>query len=125
MKRFNAGYSSLMHFERARQSWLLILLSVLAFACSTALYIPGESMHISGEELASMQKGRALYISKCGSCHTLVLPEKYNARDWQNEVAKMAPKVHLTRQEEEDILRYITKNDSSLFPLSKGNGTKK
>ena len=92
-----------------------MLLAGLVLACSTALYVPKESARISKEELREMQKGRAAYISKCGSCHSLVLPEKYNTGEWKVMVKRMAPKAHLTPQEEVEILKYVTKNDSSLI----------
>ncbi len=115
MKKFNADYFSRMLFKGRKQTSLAILLTILALACSTTLYLPKENPLISKDDLVAMKNGRTLYISKCGSCHTLFLPEKYISQDWKTEVEKMSSKVHLTDREKEEILRYVTKNDSSLF----------
>jgi len=102
-----------MRSKKQIRAWVLILLSGLVLACSTSLYIPGESPLISKETLSALQKGRAIYINKCSSCHTLYLPEKYSTSEWRFQTAKMAVKAKLTDHEEELILRYLTKNDSS------------
>lgn len=101
--------------ERRKQIGWLMLLALFVVACSTALYMPKESTRISKEDLREMQKGRVVYITKCSNCHSLVLPEKYSPREWKVLVKRMSPKSHLTPQEEEEILKYVTKNDSSLI----------
>lgn len=90
-----------------------MLLAGFVFACSTSIYIPKESTLYTKETLSALQKGRVTYINKCGSCHTLYLPEKYGTSQWRSQIARMAAKAKLTDQEEELILRYLTKNDSS------------
>ncbi|MEK7719394.1 MAG: hypothetical protein AAB347_07270 [Bacteroidota bacterium] len=102
-----------MRSKKQNRARVLILLSGLLMACSTSLYIPKESTLNSKETHSALQKGRAIYINKCGNCHTLYLPEKYSTSEWRFQTAKMAVKAKLTDQEEELILRYLTKNDSS------------
>ena len=92
-----------------------MLLAGVVFACSTALYVPNENARISKEDLSEMQKGRTVYINKCGSCHSLFVPEKYSTNEWKVQVEHMGPKAHLTSLETEEVLKYVTKNDSSLF----------
>jgi hypothetical protein len=89
---------------------LALLLSCLFLACSTALYLPVASPGISNSDLGEMKQGRSLYINKCGSCHTLYLPEKYSAPQWKVQVRRMAEKAKLTTMEETRILRFVTKN---------------
>jgi hypothetical protein len=115
LKKFNSDYSSPMHSKNRKRIGWVMLPAGLVLACSTALYVPRESARVSKEELKEMQQGRTAYISKCGSCHSLVLPEKYNAGEWKALVKRMAPKAHLAPQEESEILKYVTKNDSSLI----------
>ncbi len=115
MKKFNSDYYSPMFSERRKRAGLVMLMAGFVFACSTALYLPKESTRISKEDLREMQKGRVAYINKCGSCHSLFLPEKYTPGQWKAQVERMATKAHLTSLEEEEILKYVTKNDSSLF----------
>jgi mono/diheme cytochrome c family protein len=104
-----------MHFKKTNHFGVAILIIGFVMACGTALYIPKESASISKEELKDLQEGRALYISKCGSCHTLFLPEQFNNVQWKMQVERMAVKANLTSEEEEAILKYVTKNDSTLF----------
>lgn len=112
LKEYNSGYFSPMLSRNRKLILGVTLQATIIYACSTALYIPKESARFSKSELREMQLGRAAYISKCGSCHTLVLPEKYNTKDWIIQVNRMLPKAHLTSLEEEQILKYLTKNDS-------------
>lgn len=102
-----------MHFEKRIQIGLVMLLSGFILGCGTALYIPKVSTLISEEDLKDMLKGRAVYITKCGSCHSLVLPEKFIPGEWKVLVKRMSPKSHLTPQEEAEILLYLTKYDRS------------
>jgi len=81
----------------------------LIAACSSALYIPSESEVTSKANLEELNDGRALYINKCGGCHTLVLPEKYSDKDWSIWVDKMEVKANITSSEKEKILKYLTK----------------
>jgi DNA-binding transcriptional regulator YhcF (GntR family) len=98
--------------EGKKRTGLVLLATTLVVACSTALYVPKASPHLSKEDLSEMQKGRAAYISKCGSCHSLILPEKHSSKEWKAEVERMATKAHLSHLEEEQIIKYLSKNDS-------------
>lgn len=113
LKKFNSDYSSPMLSEKRNQIGFVVLLAGIVLACSSSLYIPKESARISKEELRELAKGRATYINKCGSCHSLILPGKYNLEGWKVQVKRMAAKAHLTQQEEVEILNYVTKNDNS------------
>ena len=114
LKKFNSDYSSLMLSKNRKRIGLVMLLAGLVFACSTALYVPRGSALISKEEFKEMQQGRAAYINKCGNCHSLVLPEKYDPMEWKVQIERMATKADLTPLEKMEIMRYVTKNDSSM-----------
>jgi len=88
---------------------LAFVLTGLIIACGTALYIPTESQVTSGVNIKDLLDGRALYINKCGNCHSLILPEKHTTKDWNIWVNKMEPKVKITPREKELILGYLTK----------------
>ena len=120
MRKSNFDYFFLMLSKRRTRIGLMVLLTGFVFACGTALYLPKENPGISNGDLNEMLKGRVAYINKCGSCHALILPEKHSAGEWKIWLEKMASKVDLTTQEQEEVLRYVTKNDSSAFNL-KGN----
>ena len=117
MKRFNSDYFFLMLSKKRIRIGLTVLLTGFVFACGTALYLPKENPGISNSDLNEMLKGRAAYINKCGSCHALILPEKHSAGEWKTWVEKMALKVDLTPREQEEILKYVTKNDSSALSV--------
>ncbi len=101
--------------EHKRGAGLTILSASLLIACSTALYMPKESARISREDFRKMESGRVIYINKCSSCHALIPPEKYSSEVWKIRMEGMAREAHLSPEEKELILRYVTKNDSTLF----------
>lgn len=115
LKKCNSDYSSLMHSEKRKRIGAGMLLAWLFFACGTALYIPKENARISKDDVGELKIGRAAYISKCGSCHSLTVPEKYSPGEWKILMKRMAPKSNLTLLEEKKILKYLTKNDSLLI----------
>ena len=115
LRGFNFDYFSPMLFKKINLFSLAMLLYWFFLSCSTALYIPKESLDISREELNELLKGRDLYISKCGSCHTLWLPEKYNALQWKFHLERMVVKANLTSKETEEISRYVSKNDTVII----------
>ncbi len=112
MKKFNFDYFSLMLFKKINRFSLALLQYWCVLSCTTALYIPKENTGISREEFKELQKGRDLYINKCGSCHTLFLPEKYNAVQWKFQVGRMADKANLTSGQTAEIFKYVSKNDT-------------
>jgi hypothetical protein len=85
------------------------LLISIAIACSSALYIPDQNNVPAGSNIVDMQAGRNLYINKCGSCHALVLPEKYSAEQWPSLVDKMEIKSKISPEEKKLILEYLRK----------------
>jgi len=59
--------------------------------------------------VSSPPTGKMIYESKCGKCHTLFAPDKYNAKQWRKWVDKMAPKAKLNSSETEDVYQYLSK----------------
>ncbi len=113
MRKSNSDYFFLMLSKKRTRIGLMVWLAGFVFACGTALYLPKENAGISNEDLNKMLKGRAAYINKCGNCHALILPDKHSAGEWKIWVEKMALKADLTTREQEEILKYVTKNDNS------------
>ena len=74
-------------------------------------YVPSEANVAKNTDIASLQKGRELYINKCASCHTLYAPEKFNKTEWNKWVDKMAPKAKLTQEEKVLVKAYVTKGE--------------
>jgi cytochrome c5 len=107
----------------ARWSWAALLVGA-GVACTSALPEP-TSAHVAlaqqaqpGTSLEDLQRGRTLYLRRCGNCHALRDPSAYNADEWRSQVERMEKvhKVHLTSAEETDILRYLDVTSAKSAP---------
>ena len=60
-------------------------------------------------ELADLEHGRTLYMSKCSSCHLLHPPSTIAPDAWPGTVARMQRegRVHLADDDVRDIVRYV------------------
>lgn len=84
-------------------------IAALTFAaCTSLLYVPDERDVSPGTTLADLKRGRELYVEKCGSCHTLVLPERYPAHEWEGNVGRMQARARLDTLEKRAILQYLS-----------------
>lgn len=97
-----------MHSEIKKLTGIAAVLTGLLFACSTALYVPKAGQGMSPEQLREMTLGRNAYIRKCASCHSLILPGKYDASTWEKEVTRMSDKARLTKDEERQVIMYLS-----------------
>lgn len=57
---------------------------------------------------SQIESGRTLYVMKCSGCHTLKQPRAYSAERWPKIMEKMSPKAKLSREQEEQITRYVS-----------------
>ncbi len=87
---------------------VVVIVSVTA-ACTSALYIPDAINTPYTASMLDLQAGRKLYIGKCGSCHSLYLPEKYNPEKWTILVDSMTKKADVNPEEKKLIIGYLTK----------------
>ncbi len=89
-------------------SKLFLLFLLIISGCSTVLFLPDENdaklMNTSVQELLN---GRELYISKCGGCHNLYLPNQYDANRWNEILAEMKVRSKLTDEEQKKIFIYL------------------
>lgn len=106
LKNFNAAYFSQWPYK-IRISLLTLLLSLVS--CSSPLYTPVKENIPATANIEELKKGRQLYVSKCGSCHNLRLPEKFNREGWIGALEKMQPKAKITDEEKNLILDYLSK----------------
>jgi cytochrome c5 len=67
------------------------------------------SAHFPDLTLSELQHGRTLYVSRCGSCHSLKRPAELPPEQWQKEVSDMRDKngVKLSDAEAQAIVRYL------------------
>jgi hypothetical protein len=80
-----------------------------ATTTTDSLYVPSSSDVTANATLAELQQGRSLYISHCGSCHSLYLPESFTASRWQSIMPSMSPRTNLTSSEVQLVTKYVTK----------------
>ena len=68
------------------------------------------SSHFPDLTLSELSHGRALYVSRCGSCHALKRPSELRPERWQAEVDDMRANngVKLSDADARAIVRYLT-----------------
>lgn len=98
---------------RLVQLSLTATLGCLVLACAAALRhaTPEDVVFIAprwpGTTLEDLRRGRSLYVRRCSSCHTLVLPRSHAPEDWPRQVDRMAARARLGPGEQEDVVRFL------------------
>jgi mono/diheme cytochrome c family protein len=101
---------------------IAILVLTLAALAGCAVYVPEPDALMAGgdlERLPDLRAGRALYLSKCSGCHSLIPVDRYDARRWESEVDEMfrLKKVRMSADERGGLLRYLSAaSDPGLRP---------
>lgn len=87
---------------------ILVLLVFSIFKCTSALYKPNISdAQRSGISIDTLMAGRKSYIMKCGSCHSLYLPERYTKSEWRKTMDKMQERSKISVEQKVVILKYL------------------
>ena len=55
----------------------------------------------------TLERSRALYVTRCSSCHSLNDPRDYTAEEWPGWMQKMARKAKINSEQERQILLFI------------------
>lgn len=93
---------------RRRQGLVLVagLFCVLPAGCATTALRPLSAPQVSAARgrwptvtAASLEEGRRLYRSRCGSCHRLIAPREHSFERWESELTTMAVEAKLTEEE--------------------------
>jgi cytochrome c5 len=58
----------------------------------------------------TLLQGQTVYTARCGKCHELYKPERYDAKKWSKVVDWMAPQAKLNDTEKADVLAYLQHN---------------
>ena len=61
----------------------------------------------SGESLAVLQKGHAVYMSQCTRCHEPMMPSQVSKADWHIVTPGMAWNAGISEADEKALLKYI------------------
>jgi hypothetical protein len=87
-----------------------IIITLAFVSCTSKLYNPTE-VNVNKREIASLtelQQGKEIFSGKCGGCHKLPNPEKYQPQVWTKILEKMAPKAKLTVDQKELVYKYVS-----------------
>ncbi len=96
-------------------AWAGLLLLGLVSACAAQLVRP-TSLHGSwaaerwpGTTLAELERGRELYVRRCGGCHALQLPARRPDLDWERSVREMTARSRtpIAPEEADAITRFL------------------
>jgi hypothetical protein len=96
----------------ARFLRVLALTAVLP-ACAAALPYPQPTdvgvaqVGWPGTTQTDLERGRTVYLRRCGGCHLLHRPSEVTAAKWPGVVGKMAPRAKLSPADGADVLRYL------------------
>jgi hypothetical protein len=60
-----------------------------------------------GTTQADLERGRGVYLRRCGNCHLLHRPGELAPAKWPGVVAKMSPRAKLSSDEAADVVRYL------------------
>jgi nitrate/TMAO reductase-like tetraheme cytochrome c subunit len=58
-------------------------------------------------ELADLQRGRSLLVSKCGNCHRPPMPGERGANEWPEKLDKMTARANLDPAQRHLIEEYL------------------
>jgi mono/diheme cytochrome c family protein len=103
------------HADGGPRACALLAGALVLVACAAALPEPtAADLALARADdpdvaLADLERGRAVYGKRCGSCHALRSPAERPPEAWPVEVTRMqtAHAVRLTTDEERDIVRYL------------------
>lgn len=56
-----------------------------------------------------LHQGKAIYIERCGRCHSLKPVEQYDSAKWVNILAAMMPKARVNGEEQTALKAYVNK----------------
>ena len=91
---------------------LTLALSALGACGASAVPAPAQSdvVRVSDKypntTLAELERGRALYLSRCTTCHAPVEPTSIPAQRWPGEVSEMSERARLGT-EETLVVKYL------------------
>jgi len=92
----------------------LLALGLGISACTAAVREPdAKDAHWAesrwpGTTVSDLQNGQHLFAARCGSCHALPDPAQKSRDEWANVIGEMAPRAHLTAEQRDTVLRYLS-----------------
>jgi len=90
-----------------------IAFAVLLAGCATAAPSPlpvdvgTAQAQWPGTTRADLERGRTVYLRRCGGCHLLHPPDEIAPETWPGVVGKMGPRAKLSPADGADLVRYL------------------
>lgn len=86
----------------------LLVLAALATGCGAPppAATPADALR-SHVELAELQQGRSIMVSKCGNCHRPPQPGDYAASMWPHKLDEMSDRANLQPRQRRLIEQYF------------------
>lgn len=89
-------------------AFLLSCLLLASCAATKTAPIPDAAMAArSGEKVAKLQRGHAVYLAHCGRCHEHVLPKDVSKDDWHVVAPGMAWNAGISAADEKALTAYL------------------
>lgn len=102
------------------RTWIgTVVALVMASGCA-ALVHPTEAdarwaaKRTPGITLASLERGREIYVERCSGCHHLPLPESQPADRWEQVVDEMAARAQLSGDDRELVVAFLASTSARL-----------
>jgi len=105
-KNYLTGFLKKLNSNKA----LVFALTISVFSGYYALGLNKQSDVSTLAKETPVATGKSIYEGKCGKCHKLFEPKKYNATQWTKWVNRMAPKAGLSAEEKELVYKYLTQD---------------
>jgi hypothetical protein len=84
------------------------LLLLLFVACTKPVPKPTMADAARGSvSLEALERGRELYVSRCGNCHQPYQPSEYQPADWPHHVDEMAERAKLGTDDRMLITQFL------------------
>jgi hypothetical protein len=58
-------------------------------------------------QMAELEKGRSIYVTRCGSCHTAPSPAEVMEQNDADMVREMSERAKLTPAEQQAVMRFV------------------
>jgi mono/diheme cytochrome c family protein len=84
--------------------WLVGMLAGCGVSPPPVTALDASRAHI---ELADLQHGRSLLVSKCGGCHRPPQPSDHRGDLWPEKLDEMSPRAHLDVLQRHLIEQYL------------------
>ncbi len=108
------GWCSVSISDRARGACAMLVVASAAMAgCTSTIPVPSTSdgqwaqTRWPDANVASLTRGRELYVNKCAGCHSLYVPSTIPASHWPSMIEEMRERANLQPTERDLILHYL------------------